>query len=300
MVNCNSSSQIIYSTQDLSAYVGQTVNLDCGGCWTVEEINYQPPSVQVVAVIYSYESCIACERTYYILEDCSGVEDAVYTYTDLSDYIGHVIQIKGCNTCWNVAPTNTPVNAGVVTLAVDFASCQDCLNSIPSECGTVANYDTVAHTYEYIDYNGIEQTITLLPKQVSDRVCVRVWITEARPTDNYQYFGFCTNGVCPPKIYPKRTVTPGYDTPGCSAEKFDRITCQASEIYYKMVLEKRYGISSCCGEENDKILLRKELIDLQALVDPDYICTPVETCCCPTPAEAGYISLEITNPTCPN
>lgn len=299
LINCNVSSQIIYTTQDLSAYVGQTVNLDCGGCWIVEQIDYQPPSVQIVGVIYNYESCIACERDYYILEDCSGIEDDVYTYTDLLDYVGQVIQIKGCDTCWNVAPTNTPVNAGVVTLAVAFNGCTDCLNSTPTECGTVANYDTVTHAYIYLDYTGAQQSITLRPSQVSDRVCIREWVTEVRPTDNYQYFGLCTNGMCPPKVYPKRTVTPGYDTPGCSAEKFERITCQASEIYYKMVLERRYGISSCCGEENDRILIRKELIDLQALVDPDYICTPVEACCCPTPAGAGYISLEITNPTCP-
>jgi hypothetical protein len=47
----------------------------------------------------------------------------------------------------------------------------------------------------------------------------------------------------------------------------------------------RYGITNCCPEEDDKWLVKKQIIDLQALRDPNYTCTVV-TCGCP-PASCG-------------
>jgi hypothetical protein len=108
------------------------------------------------------------------------------------------------------------------------------------------------------------------------------WLS-SYPTDYVEYFGDCTliNDVhtCPPQIYPKRSVQPGYVTPICSTEKYEKITCKSSEILYKSVLELRYGISNCCPEENDKWLIKKQLIDLQALRDPLYACE-VPACGC--------------------
>ena len=48
---------------------------------------------------------------------------------------------------------------------------------------------------------------------------------------------------------------------------------------YKKVLELRYGISDCCPEENERWLISKELIELQALTDPNYTCDPLTDCC---------------------
>ena len=50
------------------------------------------------------------------------------------------------------------------------------------------------------------------------------------------------------------------------------ITCNFADIMYKLALEKRYGITNCCPEEDDKWIVKKELIDLQALKDPNYNC----------------------------
>ena len=77
----------------------------------------------------------------------------------------------------------------------------------------------------------------------------------------------------------KRKVKPGYNTPICSADKYDKITCNFADIAYKKVLELRYGISNCCPEEDEKWLIKKELIELQALTDPDYKCDPLTDCC---------------------
>lgn len=100
------------------------------------------------------------------------------------------------------------------------------------------------------------------------------------PTDFFQTFGECQNGVClPPTFKNNRTVKPGYNTPGCNPDEYDKITCKFSEVMYKIVLEKRYGITNCCPEDDEKWLLKKELIDLQALKDPNYKC-PSCPCSC--------------------
>ena len=87
-----------------------------------------------------------------------------------------------------------------------------------------------------------------------------------------EYFGNCINGVCPPRKNNQKSVTPGYNTPGCEAWKYEEISCRAAEAMYKQVLELRYGISNCCPEEDERYIIQKELIDLAALNDPAYPC----------------------------
>jgi hypothetical protein len=105
--------------------------------------------------------------------------------------------------------------------------------------------------------------------------------------DYIQNFGNCINGACPVEVFPKRKVKPGYSTPSCDIEKYEKITCRSSEIYYKQVIRLRYGISNCCPEDDEKWLIKKELIDLDALRDPDYICKPTTSCCNQPITECG-------------
>lgn len=100
------------------------------------------------------------------------------------------------------------------------------------------------------------------------------------PFTYIQFFGECQHGVCLPPVFKNnRTVRPGYNTPGCNPDEYDKITCKFATVYYKIALEKRYGITNCCPDEDEKWLLKKELIDLQALKDPNYKC-PNCPCSC--------------------
>jgi surface protein len=94
-----------------------------------------------------------------------------------------------------------------------------------------------------------------------------------------EYFGNCINGVCPPIKNKQKSVTPGYNTPGCEAWKYEEISCRAADAMYKQVLELRYGISNCCPEEDVQYIVQKELIDLAALNDPTYPCS-TNSCGC--------------------
>lgn len=466
---------------DLADYIGKVIVSDCGNCWSVEQIDYKPETVTNVVIDFSFNTCAECLANYYKLVDCNQELPDLYTSTDLSGNVGSVITIENCDTCWTVETTNRPVNPVKVVPIDSFIDCDSCNATVPCVCSTMTNYDSVAHTYYYLDCNRVTQTIILQPNETSNRLCLIKWFAPSTcdcilwsytdpesgltqniawnltgnivnghneylfnisednyylryidnqwvayaendaviiytlsnskdlicpigewipvspdididytattcpsacncleltytniegfftivalptgnvinneieyywtnidgpdgnniikysgtrweiydetntliahlnvtgcptgnwiidskeqinistticssgiggdflPTDNIVYYGDCLNGQCPPIIYPKAKIKPGYTTPTCDTEKYEKITCKSSEILYKQVLTLRYGISNCCPDEDDKWLIKKELIDLQAAVDPDYICTPANTCCNNTP-----------------
>jgi len=285
LTNCDTG-DIRYTLSDLSAYVDKVVETDCG-CNLVELIDYLPANPEVIVVDYVFDSCSKCAATYYLLRDCSSQEIFGYTTADLSAWIGDFIKIPNCDVCLTVEETREPGSLTNITSYEVYNSCDECYDSFPCLCSIA--WPDVNGTLSYIDCNNDVQVITGLdPNEQYGKVCVKKWITARSPL----YYGDCTLEIvdqqnvytCPVVPYPKRPVIPGYTTPTCSTEKYEKITCKSSEILYKTVLEKRYGISNCCPDEDNKWLIKKELIDLQAAVDPDYTCSPVQTCCTATPS----------------
>ena len=289
--NCNNQSIIKYSLDDYSAYVGQTVKLDCGECWFVDLIDYMPPATQVINIITSFESCLACSRTYYELADCSGIEPTIYTYTDLSAEVGNVVKLKDCDICWEVNILEFPTFdqssiATTVIVVISYNTCRDC--NVQLDCKCSIAWPDINGNLSYIDCNGqLNKLQKVDPNTPTEKLCVRQWINAREPI----YYGDC-NEVgdkvvyeCPPTVYPKRFIKPGYFTPQCDTEKYEKFACNSSEILYKTVLERRYGISNCCPDTSlgEKWLVKKELADLQGATDPNYTCTPVQTCCNNTP-----------------
>ena len=277
LTNCNGT-DVIYTLDDLSDYLESTIKTDCG-CYTVEQLDVLPPNVQTIVVDYEFNSCVECLRTYWKLEDCDGIADDIYTYSDLSTYEDKFVKLENCNTCWEVTFTEAPINAITVNVVLTFDECIECSEDLPCVCSTVTNNSALPRTYEYLDCDFTLVTITVQPGETSRRACIIKW-NNVPITDYVEYFGDCTNKVCPPFVIKTvRTVVPGYNTPACTPERYDEITCHFADIMYKVVLEKRYGISNCCPDDDEKWLLLKELIDLQALKDPDYDC-PTCPCSC--------------------
>jgi hypothetical protein len=291
LTNCENLNDIKFTYDDLSEYVGLSLRTDCG-CYTVELINYQPTSTSPIVIISSFNSCLECLRIYYELTDCNRVNPSVYTYTDLSTYVGQVINIKGCDTCFEIVETDTPINPGIVTVTNSFLSCIDCTPPLPCLCNRMTNYSTEDKDYQYLNCNDETVNLKLAPGQTSGKICLKTWIVDYPDTDNLEIFGECTDLQDPkftwecPETRPKRKIKPGYSVPTCDIEKWENITCRSSEILYKEVMRLRYGMSNCCPEDDEKWLVKKELIDLAALVDPDYICKPVQSCGC-APSSCG-------------
>lgn len=291
LTNCENDLDIKYTYNDLSEYVGQTLRTDCG-CYLVELIDFQPTSTSPIVIISSFNNCTECLRPYYMLTDCNEVEATVYTFTDLSAYVGQVINIKGCDTCWEVFDTDTPINPGVVTVTNSFELCEDCTPPLPCLCNRITNYSTTTKEYEYIDCNDDSVLITLTAGESSGKICLKRWVIDYPDTDNLEIFGECTDLIDPkftwecPETRPQRKIKPGYSVPTCDIDRWEKITCRASEILYMQVMRLRYGLTNCCPEDDEKWLVKKELIDLAALVDPDYICAPVQSCGC-APSSCG-------------
>lgn len=285
--NCDNQSIIQYSTEDYSDYVGKTVRLECGGCWFVTQIDYMPPATQTIVIDYTFDSCVACKRTYYELIDCDTELPFLYTYTDLSAYVNSIIKIENCDGCYSVNLTTEPVDAVEVVFVQEFETCDECAFDYPCLCSV--GWPTVEGLIEYIDCNNELVSLSGQDPNTELKTCVKKWITVVNPI----FYEACTStsstGRLPvykcPVSYPKRFIKPGYSTPSCDTEKYEKFACKSAEILYKSVLEKRYGISNCCPDTDmgDKWLVKKELADLQGATDPSYTCTPVASCCNNTP-----------------
>lgn len=296
LTNCDDLNTIIYTSTDLSDHVGKVVELspDCPGCWIVNEYPQPIPSDVPITVVTSFDDCEACKTTYYMLGDCLEIQPSIITFTDLSQYVGQIITLEWCpETCWYVSVSLTSTGAGLLgDISNEFETCSECLTSFACVCSRLKNHDTVSHNYDYLDCEGIVQTITLVAGQRSERICMAHWLT-SYPTDYVEYFGDCTlvggEHTCPPPVYPRRSLKPGYNTPHCTTWKYEEISCKAAEALYKQVLELRYGITNCCPEEDQQYLIQKQLIDLKALVNPDYVCS-TPSCGCGTGCGCGTSS----------
>ena len=288
--NCEKINEVLYTLQDFSAFVGKVIKDECA-CWVVEEIDYQPPSETTIVDPIAFEDCNACLATYYTLTDCDDPTSVIISSTNLSAYVDQVIKIEGCTPCYEVALYIEPIAPEQwqeVTVTEASKTCFDCKQLVP-RCSTVFNNSTEDRFFTYINTNGDpEQTEVVKSGHFSLRTCVQYW-TEP-DTFIYNFYGDCTvfedpkssikTGFCVQHFPNNRKVKPGYNTPICSAEKYDKITCKAADIMYKKALELRYGISNCCPEEDEKWLIKKELIELQALTDPDYPCDHLADCSC--------------------
>ena len=288
VTNCETGS-IKYTTDDLSASVGKTVEIEvngvsCPGCWSVELFEQLPPSSVSITIVNTFDNCSDCLQTYWKLVDCNNVEPDIITITDLSVFEGEYIRLTWCPTvCWHVVSTREHANPTVVFYEDNYTSCLDCtIDALPCICVTLKNTNTVQVTVNYYNCDNEPDTITLLPGEITDKMCIKKVVT---PTTNLvrTEFGDClvANSVysCPVTITPKRTVTPGYNTPGCSPEYYERVLCSFSSWVYGEVLKERYGISPCCSEDAEKWEIKQQLLEYKAAYNPEFNCSPSTTCC---------------------
>ncbi len=287
LTNCENDLLQKFSEEDLSIYVGKIVSLDCGDCWYVDKIDYKPPQTQEFVIENVYESCEQCSRAYFILYDCEGDLEPITTFTDMTAYLDSTLKLAGQPGCWTAYTSPTPdyQNAIEVSVIKQYEDCETCLTVTGCTCTKLSNITNEEVRAGYLDCSGEEQIIVLQVGESSPKICINRWVFITRENFEITESGECVDNpstglkVCP-AVLTGRMVRPGYTTPSCDPDKFERITCQTAEILYKQVLQLRYGISNCCPEDDDKILVKKEVIDIQALNDTDYICSSSSSCNC--------------------
>ena len=295
LTDCNKLLDPIYTGTDLSSYLTDIVNVkDCEGCWSIEEVEI-PINPVPVTITNTYVDCLTCTPPLPCL--CNkltnyGDEEKEYEYIDCNDEPTSIILKAGestgkiCLKRWITDITNTDNLEvfGDCVLGGDF--CYEYNITIGPNTTAILYYKNCSGNVES------EQTVT----QKSPYIVTICGVNNQTTNDIYivgtgsirfekTIVCYTPTLVCP-IVTPKRKIKPGYSVPTCDIDKYEKITCKASEILYKEVMRLRYGISNCCPEDDEKWLIKKELIDLAALVDPDYICKPVQSCGCP-PSSCG-------------
>jgi len=284
LIDCNTDEVILYTSTDLSEYVGKYIKLDGYGdqCFYVEVTESYTGPVLVTVQGDPFETCEECTLPSYRLADCTGIKSDIITNSDLLDYVGSVIVIDSCpDTCWEVFETDATA-IYQVSVVSEFEDCPECLlATLTAKCVSFKNTDDKEVDFEVLLPDLDTDKITLNAGQTLAKDCYLLW--NVPPAVVVTEYGNCVNGKCPELPKPKRKVTPGYNTPACTPEYYEKVECNFSEWMYKDVLEKRYGISNCCPEELMKWEIRHEMLMLDALVNPDYTCLPQADCGCPQP-----------------
>lgn len=296
LTNCENNTYVKYTTNDLSEYIGKSVEFEnCSGCWIVECMEIAPPNDQNLIVAYVFDNCQDCLSTFWRLDSCVGDVDPIYTDTDLSAYAGFIITLDNIpDVCWTLEEVRDLEGNDFETVFLNtyYTDCLQCLADIlDCQCSSVVNGSPSPAVFSYLDCNGfIATTAPILPGQRTPRMCVVRWDPDNESIVDIEWYGECTEELaedvnndsiwtCPTAVIRLRTVRPGYNTLICTSAYFDKVSCKFSEALYKEVLADRYGIvTDCSKKELEKWEIKKELLNLTIITNPDYDCLPVLTC----------------------
>jgi hypothetical protein len=315
LTNCEDDAYIKYTTNDLSDYVGKVVEFEnCPGCWLVTCLEEYPPNDQDLTPLYEFNTCEDCLSTFWKLTPCveTAGPDPIFTDTDLSAYEGFIITLDGIDgVCWELEEVRDLEGTDFETVFINtyYETCIDCtVDILPCQCSSAVNSFPFPVPLRYLDCNGEwQETDPIGPNIRSPKVCVAQWrtgIPADTPEVDIEYYGDCTENNEDPTVAPLwecpvlaprlRSVRPGYDTPGCPADYFDKISCKFAEALYKDVLADRYGIvTNCSDKESRKWEIKKELLNLAAITDPDYDCPPITGCYDPCRPVSGFIDCSV-------
>lgn len=246
--------------------------------------------------------CNEAYNNYYAVQNCLNPEIIFILQTPInSNYSSNqVLSFDLSNTpyenlvnCWTVVQKldNYIDNVFVICLEITdcFSNCDSCLPSV--KCTRAINQSNVRRTLSYRDFEGnIQETKEIVGiGKTSKKYCVLEWLSSDIEVIE---FGDCINNECPEIPRPKPFVAPGYNSPICTTDQYERIVCRYSENKYRELMDKRFGIENCCPDDSISNDIKYELIHLQILEDPNYECTTSLNSC---DSKCGYISLNRPN-----
>jgi hypothetical protein len=242
---------IVVTGTDLADCVGGVIKIkDCEDvCWKVELAESCDGCVKEVTVLECFPAPVQTKVCRY---------EAIMTYeaTDLIRIIINGTQYNSPNIGY-CDPQNwidwlNSLNLGVFTFEADDTS----------PCPIITIIATGTATYGDLCYVDPQGTPVCAPK-----TCVTIPIVD-QPTP-------CEACAPPPAVVipaitlKTRAVAPGYKTPVCSPEYYDKVNCTYADQVNNQMLSARYGLTVCCDEDLDKWDIKKELLDLQSIKNPN-------------------------------
>jgi hypothetical protein len=268
--------------------------LDDLGCFTVvQQIPCDSPVFTDVTVSADHEStdcdvCVPC----YELTDCADSTNTLIIKWDsdspvLVENTAYIFDFAP-GTCWTAELQFSPCegtlysSTNVVTTYIDCDECiKPCYKLIDCE---VEGYPTIST--DNVAFEAYVGKVIQWEDQLGETHCATVekyickdetWPVE--PIIVLDCFDTCED--CLPKPVPEtifelssRSVRPGYNTPGCPPEYYEKVKCKFSEAVYQEMIARRYGIETCCDIDKRKYEIKHEMLNLDALKDP-YLCNPI-------------------------
>jgi hypothetical protein len=190
--------------------------------------------------------------------------------------------------CWTVEISTDCEQQVVLTVADTFVSCNACLDKcfrledcLGVSADILTHTDLSLYVDEVVRIVGCPDTCwTVIELEECPENTVAVSLTA-----NYEDCVSCLPVEpvipLPPLNIRNRTVKPGYDTPGCTPEYVDKISCKFAEGMFQHAMSRRYGIEFCCNQDLSKWIVKMELLQLRMIYDPTA-CLPAEQSeCCP-------------------
>ena len=275
---------ILFSSLSLVGEIftnGTTIGYSCSPGCVVNNCT-KPVTCDCITTVPAAPCC-------YTLTNCvTGA--AINTRTDISIYVGKVVKIDDTLDCWIVSPSDVAcAGATPVTVLSEFIDCVAC----------------VKKCYKLIDCSG-DNTDLLVENDLSAYVgkvikiesCPDIcWtVVEAADcvgsktivlTDSFDTCNICLEIFNPTIVLKNRSVLPNYGNSqgNCSIEYINKVNCNFAEQTYSRIIAKKYGIKSCEEPEYSKWWIKKQLLDLNLIEDPNACIIPAVVPECVVPVE---------------
>ena len=269
-----------------------------GVCFSVtEEIACPGTELTDITILTDYKTndCSICTSCVELI-NCADPSDTIIIKWNPDDpplkYINTVYLFDFAPTiCYTaqeiIPPCEGSPQYGAVNILDQYEDCDDCLTpcfevDCVDQTITYTNSDLTSYIGQVISWNdgGEDRCGTVTkkypcienPQPVSEIVVLDCFFNceDCLPEPEPPVPGF--------ELKP-RIVKPGYDTPACTPQYFDRVKCRWSEAVYQHMASKRYGIEFCCETDLQKWEIKNEILDIEVTKDPDIDCPTV----CPTP-----------------
>lgn len=237
-------------------------------------------------VYYKIEQCDT-QKTYYVQQ---GTDTA--NIAGLANQTINNILIDGNPNpyCWNVSG---PITCGTYTVSnINTLSAQILTGCDDDLCKNCYKLQNCQDPMDYIIVNPIPALQNAIYQSVSlpDYCPGKCWyVIPDWPCENSQslpediivtVYKNCNDcqGVVETYDLRPRSVKPGFYTPGCPPEYTVKTSCMYGEQVYDEMVSIRYGVNICCDHDVDKWDIKKQLLELNALYNPE-LCTATPISC---------------------
>ena len=282
----------VFSTKDK---IGETFDLgEDSGCQCPDGYALSNCDGELECVRFETAEYIECPC--YLATNCEDSQDTIVVRFEDENFIPdlsltYIFDIDP-DKCYTLEQATCQDDTPFVTINESFEDCAECAGFcyLLINCET---QETIVVENDLAQYNGkviqvfVDQDTTLC-FTVQGIPCSGQ-TTVALPGNIIECFDNCIDCLPeppapePPLVIRDRTVKPGWNTKGCPPEYVEKVSCNFAEAMYQEVASIRYGIEFCCENalNQDKWAIKKELLDLKAIYDPEACIIEDNLCCAP-------------------